>query len=141
VSHTNAQRLWSQKNQNIIENRIYIKAQMDWGNAELITDFDPILAEQLQYALDSTMAYHNIIGTSASIIMPEKGTWNGVYGMSNPITGDSIRSDMLFGIGVSRQNLSEFLSKILRDTFVKYKHSLHIPYLNFDDVLYSLFFV
>ena len=42
---------------------------------------------------------------------------------------------------VSRQNLSEFLSKILRDTFVKYKHYLRIPCLDFDDVSYSLFFV
>ena len=42
---------------------------------------------------------------------------------------------------VGRQNLSEFLCKILRDTFVKYKHYLDIPFLDSDDVSDSLFYV
>jgi hypothetical protein len=42
---------------------------------------------------------------------------------------------------VGRQNLSEFLCKILRDTFVKYKHYLHFPFPGFVDVDDALFVV
>ncbi|MBN1561852.1 serine hydrolase [candidate division KSB1 bacterium] len=42
---------------------------------------------------------NNMIGASAAITMPAKGTWFGVYGMSDPERGRRIRSDMLFDIG------------------------------------------
>jgi len=99
VTSLNAQIVWSRKKQSISEYPRYVKPQSEWGNTTNNSEFDPVLRERMQFALDSTMASYHIIGASASLIMPGKGIWNGAYGMSDPFAGDSIRSDMLFGIG------------------------------------------
>ncbi|WP_340112589.1 serine hydrolase [Maribellus mangrovi] len=97
-----------------------------WGKSTLNSDFDSILSELLQYALDSTMAVHNIIGASASLILPEKGTWKGVYGMSNPSTKDSIKSDMLFGIGsCTKIYVAAVLLKLAEKGLLSLDDSLH----------------
>ena len=61
--------------------------------------FDTMLARRLQQTLDNTRIANNIIGGSAAIIMPREGTWLGASGLSNPVTDDSVTTDMLFGIG------------------------------------------
>jgi len=63
------------------------------GNAQT---FDPVLAGQLQYKIDSIRTASNLKGISASVIYPGMGTWKGVAGISH--TGTPINSNMLFGI-------------------------------------------
>ncbi|MBN2001166.1 serine hydrolase [candidate division KSB1 bacterium] len=84
----------------------YDKSAM-YGSAE---DFDPILAAQFQHVLDSLVITNKIMGASAAIIFPGKGTWQGVYGMSNPGTKKEINPDMLFDIG---SNTKTFIATLV----------------------------
>ena len=87
------------------------KLVKDFGiPSKKITDFDSVLAYRFQYAFDSIMVANNIIGASVAIDMPEKGVWQGVYGMSEPASNDSITSDMLFDIG---SNTKLFVSTLI----------------------------
>ncbi|MBN1482470.1 T9SS C-terminal target domain-containing protein [candidate division KSB1 bacterium] len=78
---------------------IYERQLPQYGIAESVTEFDSILAYKFQYVMDSMLVANNIMGASAAIFMPEKGTWLGASGMSHPEKGERIRSDMLFDIG------------------------------------------
>lgn len=95
--------------------KYYQKQKSERGKSGQIANFDPVLAENLQYALDSTMSVHGLIGSSASIILANGETWNGVYGMSNPVTNDSVNSDMHFLIASNTKAFIGTLILMLRD--------------------------
>ncbi len=57
------------------------------------------LPEALQVVLDSVRTIRSLTGISAAMILPGYGLWLGTSGYSNPLLGDTITSDMLFGIG------------------------------------------
>lgn len=59
--------------------------------------FNPQWGSRFQTVLDSTVSANNIKGASVAVHFPEKGTWNGVSGISS--AGNNITSDMRFGIG------------------------------------------
>jgi hypothetical protein len=46
------------------------------------SNFDPNLAQDLQAALDSTVAVDDIIEASAAVILPDEGLWLGASGMT-----------------------------------------------------------
>ncbi len=62
-------------------------------------DFDQELALLLQAALDETVESYNLIGVSAAISIPGQGTWLGPGGMSDPVAGEPIEPEMIFGFG------------------------------------------
>jgi D-alanyl-D-alanine carboxypeptidase len=103
-----------------------IKHQKDWGKTAIISDFDTTLSNQLQNVLDSTMAVYNIIGSSASIMMPENGIWSGVYGFSNPETMDSVRFDMFFNIAsCTKMYVATVMMRLVEEGLVSLDDSLH----------------
>ena len=77
--------------------------------------FDPVLAAQFQKILDSLASTNKIMGVSSAIIMPEKGTWLGIYGMSDPEIHKEIRSDMLFDIGSNTKTFFAALVLLLEE--------------------------
>ncbi|MCB0287510.1 MAG: serine hydrolase, partial [Calditrichaeota bacterium] len=72
--------------------------------------FEGLLAARFQFVLDSMLFTHNLMGASAAIILPEKGTWLGAGGFSNPVTNDSMRTDMLLEID---SNTKSFVAAII----------------------------
>ena len=72
--------------------------------------FDALLAARFQFVVDSMLYTHNLMGASAAIIVPGKGTWLGAGGFSDPVNGDTIRSDMLFEIS---SNTKAFVATII----------------------------
>ncbi len=109
--------------------RLY-RSQLDRysGNSSTITDddFDPILAARFQHVLDSSLTAKKIMGASAAIIVPEKGTWLGVGGMSNPQTNTKINSDMLFDIGSNTKTaVAALVLKLEEMGFLSINDPLH----------------
>ena len=72
--------------------------------------FDPVLAANLQRAIDSLLAVQNGKGVSAALLIPGQGLWQGVSGLSSESPLDSIRPDMLFSIA---SNTKQFTSTII----------------------------
>jgi len=72
--------------------------------------FGGMLAARFQFLLDSMLFMHNLMGASAAVMLPEKGTWIGAGGFSDPVHGDTIRTDMLFEID---SNTKSFVSAII----------------------------
>jgi D-alanyl-D-alanine carboxypeptidase len=68
----------------------------------------PVYQGMFQHVLDSVCTKYNIKGVSASILVPEMGIWNGVYGESH--AGSPITPDMYLPIG---SNTKTFTSIIL----------------------------
>jgi hypothetical protein len=100
------------------------------------------LSDRFRISLrDTFLQYSDILGGWPGLgninedplfIYPE--TLNFQLQENSPCIDSGIDSILtLRGETVCRQNLSEFLCKILRDTFVKYKLYLHFPFLNFED--------
>ena len=57
------------------------------------------LAQQLQTVLDEGVNSQSIVGASAAVIIPKLGVWSGTSGFSDPAASDTMRPDMLLGIG------------------------------------------
>jgi D-alanyl-D-alanine carboxypeptidase len=86
--------------------------------------FDPGLASELQYKIDSIRTSDNLKGISASIIYPGMGTWKGVTGISH--TGTPITSDMLFGIASNTKLFTGvLLLKLAENNIIQLDDSLH----------------
>ncbi len=83
----------------------------DFASGRFITDsrFDSSLARRLQRALDSVRYVYNAKGVSAAMYVPGEGMWQGVSGVSTISPPDSIRPEMIFGIG---SNTKAFISAL-----------------------------
>lgn len=86
--------------------------------------FEGLLAARFQFVLDSMLFTHNLMGASAAIILPEKGTWLGAGGFSNPVTNDSMRTDMLLEID---SNTKSFVAAIILQMVEEGSLSLEDP--------------
>jgi D-alanyl-D-alanine carboxypeptidase len=62
-----------------------------------MAQINPALSARFQKVLDSTCRRLNVRGASAAILIPNVGTWKGVYGESYP--GKPISENMVFNIG------------------------------------------
>jgi len=75
--------------------------------------FDPNLSADLQYTIDSFRTAYNLKGISASVYVPNQGTWQGVTGESHigvpltPQTGFGIASNTKLFAGVLLLKLAE----------------------------------
>jgi len=67
--------------------------------------FDPALGYALQRALDSIRTVQDIEGTSAAVLIPEQGIWQGVSGISSRTPAAGIDPSMLFGIGSNTKTI------------------------------------
>ena len=74
---------------------------------------DPQTAANLQAQLDLLVANNNLQGLSASVIIPGKGTWNGVSGFSH--AGVPIDTAMVFAIGSVTQNFTSAAILLLQE--------------------------
>ncbi|MBL7094726.1 beta-lactamase family protein [candidate division KSB1 bacterium] len=102
------------------------KQIQNFGIAKNFNGFDSTLAFQFQYVLDSVLVANNIVGASVAINMPEKGTWLGVSGMSDPVAGDSIRPDMLFDIGSNTKTfVAALILKLVDDGLLTLEDQLY----------------
>lgn len=95
---------------------------------------DPILSYNLQIALDNQFSQYNIKGVVAAISMPNGDIWYGASGTSNGT--DTIKSDMLFGIGSNTKTFTATLIMMLvEDNLIKLDDSIYhwIPSFSFID--------
>lgn len=95
---------------------------------------NPILSSNLQIALDNQFAKYNIKGVVAAISMPNGDIWYGASGTSNGT--DTIKSDMLFGIGSNTKTFTATLIMMLaEDNLLKLEDSIYhwIPSFQFVD--------
>lgn len=89
-------------------------------------DFDPELAAQLQDSLDRKVQQYELVGASAAVILPNQGAWLGTSGYSVPANSDTIRSDMLFGIGsVTKTFTAAMMLRLADDGVLSLDDSLH----------------
>lgn len=65
---------------------------------------DVELARVLQTRLDEGVRLLGLVGASASVLTPGGGQWHGASGMSDPIGGEPVQPDMLFGAGSITKN-------------------------------------
>ncbi len=72
-------------------------------------NFDPAVAGNLQRILDSLRSVYGIQGLSAAVLIPGKGTWLGVSGLSTVSPRDSIKPDMLFSIASNTKGFTSAL--------------------------------
>lgn len=64
--------------------------------------------DRLSYVMDSVCTKFRIKGVSAAVLVPDAGTWKGVYGKSN--ANQAITTDMMFGIG---SNTKTYISTLM----------------------------
>lgn len=76
---------------------VIVKAQIPWYYEERLTT-----------VFDSICEKRNLKGASASVHIPNLGTWNGTYGIST--SGVPVSSDMVIGIG---SNTKTFVAALL----------------------------
>lgn len=60
---------------------------------------DPVLAGALQTALNAQLTRLGAVGLSAAVQLPDNEIWSGVAGMNGVFPGDTLRPDMVLGIG------------------------------------------
>jgi len=85
---------------------------------------DPQTAAQLQAQLDILVAVYNLKGVSASVIIPGKGTWKGVSGISH--AGVPIDTAMVFRLGSITKNFTAATILLLQqDNLLSISDSLH----------------
>jgi D-alanyl-D-alanine carboxypeptidase len=99
------------------------------------TPVDPQTAAQLQIKLDNLITQYNLKGLSASVIIPGKGTWNGVSGISH--AGVPIDPAMVFGLGsITKTFVAATVMKLVQDSLLSLSDSIHTwlpnPYPNID---------
>ncbi|MFM9052043.1 MAG: serine hydrolase [Bacteroidota bacterium] len=86
--------------------------------------FDPVLAGQLQYTIDSIRSANNYEGISAALYYPGMGVWKGVSGISRP--GLPVNSDMEFGIASNTKLFTGVLIlKLVENGFLELDDSLY----------------
>ena len=86
--------------------------------------FDPVLASELQYKIDSIRSTYNIKGISASVYYPGMGTWKGVTGISH--VGTPMTSEVLFGIASNTKLFTGvLLLKLAENNIIRLDDSLH----------------
>ncbi len=89
-----------------------------------VTPVNPQTAAALQTKLDNLVTTYNMKGLSASVIIPGKGTWNGVSGISH--TGVPIDTAMVFAIGSITKNFTAAAILLLQeDSLLSINDSLH----------------
>ncbi|MBC8144145.1 MAG: beta-lactamase family protein, partial [bacterium] len=74
--------------------------------AQQSSTFPTELAARLSETLDDFRRVNNAIGVTAAIVSPRYGTWADASGDANSNTGDSMRHDMLLGIGSITKTLT-----------------------------------
>jgi D-alanyl-D-alanine carboxypeptidase len=98
---------------------------------------DPLTAAALQTKLDNLAANNNLKGLSASVIIPGKGTWNGVSGISHATV--PIDSAMVFGFASMTKTFTAAAIMLLQeDGLLSINDSLHEflpPYPNIDSAI------
>ncbi len=89
-----------------------------------VTPVNPQAAAQLQTKLDQLITTFNVKGLSASVIIPGKGTWNGVSGISH--AGVPIDTAMVFSMASITHNFTAAAILLLQqDTLLSLSDSLH----------------
>lgn len=87
---------------------------------------EPTLEEQLQATLAAQRESNNLMGISAAVIMPNRSTWLGVSGVSEPGGPQPIRSDMLFGIGsITKTYTAVLVLQLIEEGLVDLDDPLH----------------
>lgn len=91
------------------------------------TSADPIedsLIKRLQFTLDSMRTSNNLKGISACVMIPGKGIWKGVSGISK--NGTPIHSEMEFGIASNTKLFTGvLLLKLAENNIINLDDSLH----------------
>ncbi|HSI91125.1 MAG TPA: serine hydrolase, partial [Adhaeribacter sp.] len=88
------------------------------------TPVDPQTAAHLQTQLDLLVAANNLKGLSASVIIPGRGTWNGVSGISHGNV--PIDSSMVFRLASITKNFTATAILLLQeDTLLSISDPLH----------------
>ena len=59
----------------------------------------------LQNKLDEGVQALGLMGASVSVLIPGRGEWLGVSGLSDPVAGETIRPDMIFSAGSITKNM------------------------------------
>jgi D-alanyl-D-alanine carboxypeptidase len=103
--------VWQYANQAVYPAGRYIIAPDNEGRLA----FDPVLAGNLQRAIDSLRGVQNAPGVSAAFLIPGQGLWQGVSGISSASPIDSIRPDMLFSIGSNTKAFTSAMILTLAD--------------------------
>ncbi len=84
------------------------------------------LEESLQFTLDSARQLNNLTGLSAAVILPDRSTWLGVSGMSDPTTSQQIEPDMLFGIGsITKTYTAVLILQLMEEGLLTLDDPLH----------------
>lgn len=68
-----------------------------YASLRINAQVSPVLTERFQHILDSVCNKYHIKGTSAAILIPGTGVWQGVNGIS--YDGKPMQHDMLLGMG------------------------------------------
>jgi D-alanyl-D-alanine carboxypeptidase len=88
--------------------------------------FDTTLAQLLQAVIDNERISQNLMGISAAARVPGEGIWLGVSGVSDPSTSDSIRPDMIFGIGsITKTFIAALTLQLVEEEQLSLDDSLH----------------
>ena len=83
-----------------------------------------LFAKSLQRALDIATKITNAKGISACVIIPDKGTWTGVSGISHPNT--PISPDMLFNIAsIGKNFLATLVLQLCEEGLLRLDDPLH----------------
>jgi len=80
----------------------------------------------LQETLDNQREAQDLMGVSAAVIVPAEGFWLGVSGLSDPTVQDSIRPDMLFGVGsITKTFTSAVILQLAQEEVLSLDDSLY----------------
>jgi len=76
-------------------------------------------SQALQKALDDSRQKADVVGASASVITLGEKNWNGVSGMSDPTTKESITPDMFFDIGsIGKNYLATLILELVQEGWI-----------------------
>ncbi len=96
---------------------------------------DNTLAAKLQQTLDSQAESQNLVGLSAAVLFPDNEIWLGASGMSNPVNGDSMRTDLLFRSGsVAKNYTATVILQLVEEGKLGLEDSLHQWLPGFDNI-------
>lgn len=115
-------------------NFFYILLVTLYASSLTAQSIDPILSAKLQEALDNKYNSYNLKGVVAAISMPNGNIWQGASGTSNGT--DTIKTDMLFGIGSNTKTFTSSLIMMLnQDSLISLEDSIYhwIPTYKFVD--------
>lgn len=88
-----------------------------YAGVRTTAQISPVLAERFQHVLDSVCNKYRIKGTSAAILIPGVGVWQGVNGVS--FDGAPLHKDMLMGMGSNtKTHIAAVLLRMQEDKLV-----------------------